>query len=142
MEYIDRGNLHDVLAADAETNIRLNTKLRIARGVASGLSYIHNFKDNVTFCHGDLKPENVLLTRNFEVKLADFGAASLLLATGSLSTTLDFVSTNQQTLIYVAPEFLENPSLEKSPSMDMYRCVDMKQSKTLVKFPKLVYKSR
>jgi serine/threonine protein kinase len=40
--------------------------------IARGISYLH--KNNVV--HGDLKPQNILLMADDEIKICDFGLAS------------------------------------------------------------------
>lgn len=47
-------------------------RLRIARGVASALAYLHSFQP-APFLHRDLKSQNVLITGGYEAKLSDFG---------------------------------------------------------------------
>lgn len=49
-------------------------RLKIAKGVARGLSYIHEKKH----VHGNLKPSNVLLGFDFEPKIGDFGLERIL----------------------------------------------------------------
>ncbi|CAM8984099.1 unnamed protein product [Rhodiola kirilowii] len=49
-------------------------RLKIAKGVARGLTYIHEKKH----VHGNLKPSNVLLGFDFEPKIGDFGLERLL----------------------------------------------------------------
>uniref|UniRef100_A0A7N0UL50 Protein kinase domain-containing protein n=1 Tax=Kalanchoe fedtschenkoi TaxID=63787 RepID=A0A7N0UL50_KALFE len=49
-------------------------RLKIAKGVARGLAYIHEKKH----VHGNLKPSNVLLGVDFEPKIGDFGLDRLL----------------------------------------------------------------
>lgn len=51
-------------------------RLKIARGVARGLTYIHDKKQ----VHGNLKPSNILLGLDMEPKIGDFGLERL--ATG------------------------------------------------------------
>ncbi|KIO25926.1 hypothetical protein M407DRAFT_50721, partial [Tulasnella calospora MUT 4182] len=57
--------------------------LRIAHQVASGLAYLHS--RNPPIVHGDIKPENVLVSKEGVVKLTDFGLSTIL---HSQSTTL------------------------------------------------------
>lgn len=47
----------------------LEIRLKIARGVARGLSYIHEKKH----VHGNVKPSNILLTPEMEPIISDFG---------------------------------------------------------------------
>ncbi|KAL1567835.1 putative LRR receptor-like serine/threonine-protein kinase [Salvia divinorum] len=49
-------------------------RLRIAKGVARGLSYIHEKKQ----VHGNLKPSNILLGADMEPKIGDMGLERLL----------------------------------------------------------------
>ncbi len=66
--------------------------------VAAALQYAHEQK----FIHRDVKPENMLVGRQQEVLLSDFGLAALAHSTGSLSAQ-EAVGT----LPYMAPEQIE-----------------------------------
>jgi len=44
-------------------------KIKIAKGVARGLAYLHERK----FIHGNIKPTNILLGFDMEPYIADFG---------------------------------------------------------------------
>ncbi len=69
-----------------------------AKQVAAALQYAHEQK----FIHRDVKPENMLVGRQQEVLLSDFGLAALAHSTGSLSAQ-EAVGT----LPYMAPEQIE-----------------------------------
>nr|QAS62421.1 LRR receptor-like serine/threonine-protein kinase [Sedum alfredii] len=58
-------------------------RLKIAKGVARGLAYIHEKKH----VHGNLKPSNVLLGFDFEPKISDFGLERLLVGDVSNKVT-------------------------------------------------------
>jgi serine/threonine protein kinase len=69
-EYCARGDLFDVLERHGRP--ALSECARIAEQLCAALAHIHS----LGIAHLDLKPENVLLTADGAVKLADFGLSS------------------------------------------------------------------
>ncbi|KAK6150417.1 hypothetical protein DH2020_015349 [Rehmannia glutinosa] len=51
-------------------------RLSIMVGAAQGVEYLHH-GCNPAVIHRDIKPENILLTKEFEAKLADFGMSRI-----------------------------------------------------------------
>ncbi len=76
MEYIDGPSLADVL--DARGALDLDEAAAILADVTAALAFAH---DNGVL-HLDIKPENVLLTRDGRAKVTDFGISALSSATG------------------------------------------------------------
>jgi serine/threonine protein kinase len=54
-------------------------RLQIILGMARGVNHLHEGVD-VAILHRDLKPANVLFDDEWNVKVADFGTARLLVA--------------------------------------------------------------
>ena len=96
--------------------------------IALGLHYLHYHDPKKSYVHLDLKLENVLLTTNLKIKLADFGSMDLVLATGVVSTT-NLPKSKQLTVYYSAPERLRDPKMKATGAMDVYR-----QEQTFVLF--------
>ncbi|MBS0260912.1 MAG: redoxin domain-containing protein [Planctomycetes bacterium] len=67
LEFVDGRALTSVLAESPDESVRL----RIARGIASGLAAAHARR----IVHGDLKPGNVLVDRDLQPRILDFGLA-------------------------------------------------------------------
>ncbi|KAG0252473.1 hypothetical protein DFQ27_008058, partial [Actinomortierella ambigua] len=87
------------------------TMKRFAREMVLGLAYIHS--EGVL--HLDLKSENVLLTNRFEVKLCDFGRATIK----STSVATNSTETQQGAVRWMAPElFVDRPMC--STKSDVY----------------------
>ncbi|XP_068654344.1 probable LRR receptor-like serine/threonine-protein kinase At4g37250 [Aristolochia californica] len=63
-------------------NLSWDFRLRIAKGVARGLAYLHDKK----YVHGNLKPSNVLLGQDMEPRIGDFGLERLLSGESSNKT--------------------------------------------------------
>ncbi|KAF9977543.1 hypothetical protein BGZ73_005672 [Actinomortierella ambigua] len=70
MEYADGGSLTEAIK---QYKLDWPNKARIAQEMARGLAFIHRR----SVLHRDLKSMNVLLTRHMEVKLCDFGMATV-----------------------------------------------------------------
>eukprot|EP00163_Fabomonas_tropica_P010413 TRINITY_DN2053_c0_g1_i3.p1 TRINITY_DN2053_c0_g1~~TRINITY_DN2053_c0_g1_i3.p1 ORF type:complete len:664 (-),score=124.87 TRINITY_DN2053_c0_g1_i3:442-2433(-) len=72
LEHVEGGELFDYLVGKGR--LTPNEALGFFRQILSGLVYCHN----CLICHRDLKPENLLLDSNKNIKIADFGFASLM----------------------------------------------------------------
>eukprot|EP01025_Chloroclados_australasicus_P033549 TRINITY_DN3425_c0_g1_i3.p1 TRINITY_DN3425_c0_g1~~TRINITY_DN3425_c0_g1_i3.p1 ORF type:complete len:1239 (-),score=140.11 TRINITY_DN3425_c0_g1_i3:2114-5830(-) len=96
-EYAANGDLSSFIH-QYPGNIPERMILRIAMGIAKGLSILHP-----SIVHRDLKPQNVLLDDKYNVKLADFGLSKM-----KESTFLTEQTNNPGTSSYMAPEVLES----------------------------------
>ncbi|KMZ72214.1 Serine/threonine-protein kinase PBS1 [Zostera marina] len=67
-------HLHD-LASDKE-GLDWNTRMKIAAGAAKGLEYLHDIAKPPVI-YRDFKSANILLDKEFQPKLSDFGLAKL-----------------------------------------------------------------
>jgi eukaryotic-like serine/threonine-protein kinase len=92
MDYASNGNLRQRIPK--ETRLSPLTVATYAKQVASALQYAHDQR----LIHRDVKPENLLLQRNDEIVLSDFGIA--LIAQTSLQSSEGIVGT----ATYMAPE--------------------------------------
>ena len=93
MEYVDGPSLKDVVAREAPLPIDRATAL--AQQVLAALDAAHQRG----IVHRDIKPQNVLLTRDGTAKVADFGIARQLAAAGQTQGGDVF-----GTAAYLAPE--------------------------------------
>ena len=76
MEFVDGASLADIL--DAEGALSTDQAAAVLEAVSSAIAFAH---DNGVL-HLDIKPENVLITRDGRVKVADFGVSTLSTAVG------------------------------------------------------------
>ncbi|KAK4789138.1 hypothetical protein SAY86_020457 [Trapa natans] len=107
-EYLPRGSLFRLIHSPASGEILDQRRcLRMALDVAKGLNYLHNLSPPIV--HWDLKSPNLLVDRNWTVKVCDFGLSRFKAST--------FISAKSAagTPEWMAPEFLRGePSNEKS----------------------------
>ncbi|AQK59738.1 probable serine/threonine-protein kinase SIS8 isoform X1 [Zea mays] len=104
-EYLPRGSLYRLLH---RPNSRIDEvrRLKMAFDVAKGMNYLHS--SHPTIVHRDLKSPNLLVDKNWVVKVSDFGMSRL-----KHHTFLSSKST-AGTPEWMAPEVLRNePSNEK-----------------------------
>jgi serine/threonine protein kinase len=78
MEYVDGPTLHRLVEAMTAAGVRLPAPQAawIAAEILAGLDHAH--RRGVGIIHRDLSPRNVMLSRDGEVKLVDFGIAVAL----------------------------------------------------------------
>src|SRR6266704_3452541 len=96
MEYAPNGSLRQRYPEGSI--VSLSEIIPSIKQVAAALQYAHEQK----FIHRDVKPENMLLGRQQEVLLSDFGLAALARSTASLNT-----EGTVGTIAYIAPEQIE-----------------------------------
>ncbi|KAL2924946.1 hypothetical protein RDABS01_022579 [Bienertia sinuspersici] len=144
-DYVSNGSLATSAykkSGSTPYHLPLEARLRIARGVARGLTYIHDKR----YVHANIKPSNILLTHDMEPIISDLGLCWLVYGKGigsarqfgskrsmgsydGTSTAQDlsvsgsphinpFGCTNGAGSPYVAPESLKN--LKPNPKWDVY----------------------
>ncbi|CAK8686888.1 unnamed protein product [Clavelina lepadiformis] len=121
MECVDSGNLEDLLMSKHVAEIPWVPRMRFVYEIADALSYLHYYDETKSFVHGDLKPQNILLTSDLAVKIADFGSVNVAMVAGVGNVSVDIAVNTQHTPYYTAPEFLKNPLLKRTAKMDVYR---------------------
>jgi Protein kinase domain/D-mannose binding lectin/S-locus glycoprotein domain/PAN-like domain len=98
-EHMENQSLDKYLFGN-EMALEWRQRFRIALGAAKGLAYLHH-ECLEWIIHCDVKPENILLARDFEPKIADFGLVKLSKRDGS-----GFNPTQMRgTMGYMAPEW-------------------------------------
>ncbi len=107
-EYVDGENLKQLCERTGPLPVR--RALEIAVAVADGLAYAHEHG----VVHRDVKPQNVLLSRDGEIKVTDFGIARSLDAESGLTLTGTVLGTSS----YLSPE--QASGLRVTPAADVY----------------------
>ncbi|KAK4593829.1 hypothetical protein RGQ29_017777 [Quercus rubra] len=100
-EYVDNGNLDQWLHGDVGevSPLTWEIRLNIILGTAKGLAYLHEGLEPKVV-HRDVKASNILIDRQWNAKVSDFGLAKLLCSERSYVTTRVM-----GTFGYVAPEY-------------------------------------
>ncbi|BAT87058.1 hypothetical protein VIGAN_05039700 [Vigna angularis var. angularis] len=108
-EYVENGSLNSALLGTRNENIKLDWRKRsaICVGTAKGLAFLHE-ELSPPIVHRDIKASNVLLDKNFNPKIGDFGLAKLF------PDGITHVSTRiAGTTGYLAPEYAIGGQLTK-----------------------------
>jgi len=123
LKYEPGGNLKQLIQ-NRKINLFPFLLLRIANELASAIAFIHDLFFDQPIVHGDLKPENVLLTSDIHCLLADFGCSEISIHTGVTTPTVSSAKCQRKnkafTEIYAAPERLKDPSVPLRKSQDTY----------------------
>ena len=74
-QFMPNGSLEDrLLCRHGTCALSWEQRLNIARGTALGLQFLHTLREK-PLIHGDIKSANILLDKNLEPKIGDFGLA-------------------------------------------------------------------
>lgn len=108
-EYLENGSLASALLGSKSKHVNLDWPKRatICMGTASGLAFLHE-EAEPHIVHRDIKASNVLLDKDFNPKIGDFGLAKLF------PDNVTHVSTRVAgTVGYLAPEYAMLAQLTK-----------------------------
>ncbi|KAK7257141.1 hypothetical protein RIF29_30899 [Crotalaria pallida] len=77
-EYLENNSLARALFGKEEQKLNLDwpTRMKICIGIARGLAYLHE-ESRLKIVHRDIKATNVLLDKDLNAKISDFGLAKL-----------------------------------------------------------------
>ncbi|KAF8098612.1 hypothetical protein N665_0263s0041 [Sinapis alba] len=120
LEYLPQGNLQEKL--NSKHVLPWRNRTAIAFQVAQAIEHIHE-KCSPQIVHGDIKSSNILLDKNFNSKLCDFGSAKVGFSSMvQPSTTFSSPRSKQVRMIgspgYTDPHYLRTGIASKK--MDMY----------------------
>ncbi|XWS19236.1 hypothetical protein CRYUN_Cryun32bG0113500 [Craigia yunnanensis] len=76
-EFMPNGSLDNHLFGEGHGSLNWKQRFDIILGTAKGLAYLHE-EFHACIIHRDIKPGNILLNRDFQPKIADFGLVRLL----------------------------------------------------------------
>ncbi|CAF1281615.1 unnamed protein product [Adineta steineri] len=124
MEYVELGSLTYLLhyCEDQQIEAKITDgriKKKLILGIVLGMNQLHA----VNIVHGDLKPQNILVSNDYIAKITDFGFATL--RGKSSSSVASSITSNDDdgevrgTAGYMAPELL-NSSNPPECSIDVY----------------------
>ncbi|XP_021729647.1 probable serine/threonine-protein kinase At1g01540 [Chenopodium quinoa] len=108
-EYVDNGNLEQWLHGDVGpfSPLTWEARMNVLIGTAKGLTYLHEGLEPKVV-HRDIKSSNILLDKQWNPKVSDFGLAKLL------GSERNYVTTRVMgTFGYVAPEYASTGMLNE-----------------------------
>ncbi|KAF8123356.1 kinase-like domain-containing protein, partial [Boletus edulis] len=118
--WMANGSLYSFLARH-DHQLTTAHRLQLLLETANGLCYLHSYEPPVV--HGDLSSHNVLLDRNYNARLIDFGFASMTGDMPEASLYLQMSQMKPGTIRFAAPEhFLADGEQAMPPTTqsDMY----------------------
>ncbi|XP_072979647.1 LRR receptor-like serine/threonine-protein kinase ER2 [Typha angustifolia] len=117
-DYMENGSLWDLLHGSAKKKkLDWDSRLQIALGAAQGLAYLHH-DCSPRIIHRDVKSSNILLDKDYEAHLTDFGIAKSLCVSKSHTSTYVM-----GTIGYIDPEYARTSRLNEKSDVYSYGIV-------------------
>ena len=116
MEYCEKGDLRQLIKDYKDKNKKISQKkiILIILDICEGLKEIH--RNNII--HRDLKPENIFISKNFKIKIGDFGISK------KFQNPNQYAKTQKGTINYMAPEMIkENPKYNNKVDIWALGCI-------------------
>ncbi|XP_074279277.1 inactive protein kinase SELMODRAFT_444075-like [Silene latifolia] len=112
-EFICNSSLDFHLHSKHSASLDPKLRLKIALGVARGLRYLHEDCRVGCIIHRDMRPNNILLTHNFEPLVGDFGLARLH-SEWNIGIEQQVIGASG----YIAPEYIDGGTITEK--VDVY----------------------
>ncbi|MEY4551316.1 MAG: hypothetical protein RL685_7511, partial [Pseudomonadota bacterium] len=123
MEWCDGGSLRQVMDELEDGRMDLPVAARVVANVAAGLHAAHELEDSdgtkLRVVHRDVSPQNILISKNGHVKVADFGVAK---AQGQLHRPTE-TGEMKGKLAYMAPEQVTAKDIDHRADIFALGCV-------------------
>eukprot|EP00026_Physarum_polycephalum_P009468 Phypoly_transcript_09593.p1 GENE.Phypoly_transcript_09593~~Phypoly_transcript_09593.p1 ORF type:complete len:371 (+),score=47.50 Phypoly_transcript_09593:197-1309(+) len=107
-DYVSRGNLRELLSEEG-IPIALSRRVKMAQEIAAGMTYLSMYPDLGVRIHDNFKSHNIMVTRDWTIKISDFGQSSIK----DLCRTMTSVTN----VAWTAPEVLEGEPLNNNSAL-------------------------
>ncbi|CAN6466823.1 unnamed protein product [Victoria cruziana] len=114
-DFSPNGSLESALHGRKKSTLEWSARFKIALGVARGLHYLHRCCKK-RIIHRDIKAPNILLGRDFEPQISDFGLAMWLPEQWSHHSVLPL----EDTLGSLAPEYFTDGIVDEKTDVYSY----------------------
>ena len=115
MEYCDNKDLKSFINTHKNNNELINEEViyNIILDICYGIKEIHS----KNLIHRDLKPENLFISKDYKIKIGDFGISKQLI------NTMNYANTNKGTYNYMAPEIINGEKHNKKVDIWSLGCI-------------------
>ena len=117
LEYIDGENLSNLMERyqKRKENIDQNLIMKIFLGTVSGLNHLHRRG----IIHRDIAPDNIMLDKNNQIKITDFGLSAYYIQSPNIPNDLVYKKTRVGRKFYVGNELFHKDKDNKNINYDI-----------------------